>query len=81
VFKCFIFIKIIKRSYIKQNFFLKHKKYWCQKFSSKGGSVVYKTTKGMRVYNAMVLYQMLKVSKQSNKRLYEPVFWAHNANS
>ncbi|WP_374148821.1 hypothetical protein [Priestia megaterium] len=64
MFICFIFIKIIKRSYIKQNFFLKHKKYWCQKFSSKGGSVVYKTTKGTRVmYNAMVLYQMLKVHK------------------
>ncbi|MED4284546.1 hypothetical protein P4678_01245 [Priestia megaterium] len=44
--------------------------------------MVYRTAKGMRVmYNAMVLYQTLKVSKQSNKRLYEPVFWANNANS
>ncbi|WEA42039.1 hypothetical protein [Priestia aryabhattai] len=38
--------------------------------------MVYKTTKGMRImYNAMTLYQTLKVSKQSNKQLYELVFW------
>ncbi|WP_318613983.1 hypothetical protein [Priestia megaterium] len=58
---------------------MKHKTYWCKKLSLKGGSGVYKTSKGMRVmYNLMTLYQTLKVSKQSNKRLYELVFWTNS---